>query len=120
MFQRKGLLTPERVTLMQSWAHSGFNVNAQVRIGADDVTGRENLARYLIRVPFSINKIRYDPAARSVIYKTKMVAGSNRNFAGSVAARLAPGGSSGRNAADRSLTSVRGNVTIPATEGSAR
>ena len=36
---------------MQSWEHSGFNVNASVRIGADDATGRENLARYLIRAP---------------------------------------------------------------------
>jgi hypothetical protein len=27
-----------------------------------------------------MNKIRYDPAAQSVIYKTKMVAGPNRNF----------------------------------------
>jgi len=27
-----------------------------------------------------MNKIRYDPAARTVIYKTKMVEGPNRNF----------------------------------------
>jgi len=80
MLRRKGLLTPERIRLMRSWEHSGFNVNAAVRIGASDATGRENLARYLIRAPFSMNKIRYDPAARTVICKTKMVAGPNRNF----------------------------------------
>jgi hypothetical protein len=80
MLLRKGLLTPERIKLMRSWAHSGFNVNAAVRIGAADAVGRENLARYLIRAPFSMNKIRYDHAAQSVIYKTKMIAGSNRNF----------------------------------------
>jgi hypothetical protein len=80
MLQRKGLLTPERVKLMRSWAHSGFNVNASVRIGPTDAAGRENLARYLIRAPFSMNKIRYDHAAQSVIYKTKMVPGANRNF----------------------------------------
>ena len=34
----------------------------------------------MIRAPFSMNKIRYDSAARTVIYKTKMVAGPNRNF----------------------------------------
>jgi hypothetical protein len=51
MLLREGLLTPERIRLMRSWAHSGFNVNAQVRIGADDTAGRENLARYLIRAP---------------------------------------------------------------------
>jgi hypothetical protein len=65
---------------MQSWEHSGFNVNAAVRIGADDAPGRENLARYLIRAPFSVNQIRYDHKARAVIYKTKMVRGTNRNF----------------------------------------
>jgi len=80
MLLRKGLLTPERIKLMKPWEHSGFNVNASVRIGADDATGRENLARYLIRAPFSMNKIRYDATAQSVIYKTKMVAGPNRTF----------------------------------------
>ena len=79
---RYGFFRPviRETVYMGSWAHSGFNVNATVRIGADDATGRENLARYLIRAPFSMNKIRYDPKARSVIYKTKMVAGANRNF----------------------------------------
>jgi hypothetical protein len=80
MLRRKGLLTPERIKFMRSWAHSGFNVNSSVRIGADDATGRENLARYLIRAPFSTNKISYDPAAQTVIYSTKMVEGPNRNF----------------------------------------
>ena len=80
MLRRKGLLTPERIKLMESWRHSGFNVNATVRINADDAAGRESLARYLIRAPFSMNKIRYDPAAGSVIYKTKMVEGVKRNF----------------------------------------
>ena len=51
-----------------------------MRIGADDAAGRENLARYLIRAPFSMNKIHHDPVARTVIYKTKMVQGPNRNF----------------------------------------
>jgi hypothetical protein len=36
MLRRKGLLTPERIKMMESWAHSGFNVNAAVRIGAAD------------------------------------------------------------------------------------
>ncbi|MHB8896858.1 MAG: transposase [Candidatus Geothermincolia bacterium] len=49
MLLRKGLLTPERIKLMKSWERSGFNVNAAVRIGAADASGRENLARYLIR-----------------------------------------------------------------------
>ena len=70
MLRRKGLLTPERTKLMRSWAHSGFNVNAQVRIGADDATGLENLAHNLIRAPFSMNKIRYDAAAAAVVCRS--------------------------------------------------
>ena len=65
---------------MRSWAHSGFNANASVRIGADDATGRENLARYLIRASFSMDKSHCDNAAQTVIYNTKMVEGPNRNF----------------------------------------
>jgi len=57
-----------------------FNANAQVRIGAADAIVRENLARYLIRAPFLMNKIRYDTAAR-------------------ILSLLAVGGSSGRTAA---------------------
>ena len=34
----------------------------------------------LISAPFSMNKIRYYTAAQTVIYKTKMVGGPNRNF----------------------------------------
>ena len=64
MLLRKGLLTPERIKLMKSWEHSGFNVNAAVRI----------------RAPFSMNKIRYDTITQTVIYKTKMVERPNRNF----------------------------------------
>jgi len=36
---KKGLLNAERVKLMESWEHSGFNIDASVRIGADDATG---------------------------------------------------------------------------------
>jgi len=80
MLMKKGLLSEERVRLLRSCENSGFNVNATVRIGTDDAAGRENLARYLIRAPFSMNKIRYDPAAATVIYTTKMVEGPNRKF----------------------------------------
>lgn len=59
MLMKKGLLSEERVRLLRSWEDSGFNVNAAVRIDADDATGRENLVSYLIRAPFSMNKIRY-------------------------------------------------------------
>jgi hypothetical protein len=38
------------------------------------------ISRYLIRAPFSVDKIQYSCREGSVIYKTKMVKGPNRNF----------------------------------------
>ena len=67
MLMKKGLLNAERVKLMESWEHSGFNIDASVRIGAEDATGRENLARYLIRAPFSGEKITYNATEGTVI-----------------------------------------------------
>ena len=79
MMLRQGLITPERVRLLLSWRHSGFNVDGSVRVRAGDAKGRENISRYLIRAPFSVQKITWSPG-RSVIYRTKMVRGPNRNF----------------------------------------
>ena len=79
MMLRQGLITPERVRLLLSWRHSGFNIDGSVRVRAGDAKGRENISRYLIRAPFSVQKITWFPG-RSVIYRTKMVRGPNRNF----------------------------------------
>jgi hypothetical protein len=63
-----------------SWRHSGFNVDGSVWVRVGDAKGRENISRYLIRAPFSVEKITWVPGRRSVIYRTKMVKGPNRNF----------------------------------------
>ena len=52
---------------MESWEHSGLNIDASVRIAAADARGRENLARYLIRALFSAEKITYNGAEGTVI-----------------------------------------------------
>jgi len=80
MLMKKWLLTAERLKLMESWVHSGFNIDASVCIGAEDRMGRENLARYLIRAPFSAEKITYNVAESTVIYETKRATGANGNY----------------------------------------
>jgi hypothetical protein len=80
MLLSEGLIRPERVGILMSWDHSGFNVDGSVRVAAGDARGRENISRYLIRAPFSVDKIRYSARKGSVIYRTKMVKGPNRNF----------------------------------------
>ena len=60
---------------------SGYlNIDGSVRVRASDRQGRENISRYLIRAPFLVDKIQYSCREGSVIYKTKMVKGPNRNF----------------------------------------
>ena len=66
--------------LLLSWKHSGFNVDGSVPVRAGDRQGRENISRYLIRAPFSVDKIQYSSREGSVIYRTRMVKGPNRNF----------------------------------------
>jgi hypothetical protein len=70
------------------WRRSKFRMKSRrensldgsVRVRAGDRQGRENISRYLIRAPFSVDKIQYSCREGSVIYKTKMVKGPNRNF----------------------------------------
>lgn len=51
-----------------------------MRIGADAATGHENLARYLIRAPFSWERISYNFAEGTVIYQTTRSTGANGNY----------------------------------------
>lgn len=76
MLRRKGLLTPERIRLMRSWAHSGFNVNAQVRVGADDATGRENLARHRPNLDFGLGQRDNPTESQAITTPGGLAAGS--------------------------------------------
>ena len=55
-----------------------------VRLARDDEAGREALAQYIIRNPFAVSKITYNPAGGMVIYKSKPTPsrskGGRRNF----------------------------------------
>jgi hypothetical protein len=46
MMLRAGLITAQRVKLLLSWKHSGFNVDGSVQLRAGDNQGRENINRY--------------------------------------------------------------------------
>ncbi|MBI2223869.1 MAG: transposase [Betaproteobacteria bacterium] len=47
---------------------------------AEDVEGRKKLAGYMLRAPMSLEKLSYDAATGTVIYRSKMHAGLKRNF----------------------------------------
>ncbi len=42
---------------MRDWQHSGFGVHHAVRLDADDLAGRERLAHYMLRCPFSLERM---------------------------------------------------------------
>ena len=54
---KRGKIDESLVTQMLSWQHSGFGVNFAVRLGAHDLAGRERLAQYMLRCPFSLDRM---------------------------------------------------------------
>jgi hypothetical protein len=54
---QRGKINESLVQQMRSWHHSGFGVNFETRLEAHDVAGRERLAQYMLRGPFSLQRI---------------------------------------------------------------
>jgi hypothetical protein len=75
MLLSKGRITPDRISLLHSWQHSGFQVYAGPRIQPGEEEGMENLARYLIRASFSQERMTYLPEESKVFYESKDVKG---------------------------------------------
>ena len=67
----EGVLEAELADRMLNWRHSGFSVHNRVRTNAGDAAGRQRLARYMIRCPFALEKMRYVPDSGMVIYRSK-------------------------------------------------
>ena len=59
------------MNLLLSWRHSGFNVHVGNPIPADDRQTLEKLAHYIIRCPFSQERMTYHAATRKVTYRSK-------------------------------------------------
>jgi len=90
----EGKITREVVSDMQSWKHSGFSVDKSVLIKAGHTEGLEGLIQYIVRCPFSLERIIKLTDTDKVIYKAEhkqcrkfpdpgsddLKAGVNRNF----------------------------------------
>jgi hypothetical protein len=61
MLFSKGKITPDLITLLRSWRHSGFQVYGGPRIQPGEEEGMEHLARYIIRASFSQERMTYLP-----------------------------------------------------------
>ena len=74
------LLPPERVQVLHSWKHSGFNVHAGAAVPPEHKAELEKLAQYILRNPFSVAKITLESPTDTVIYRSKLNPKNNRNF----------------------------------------
>lgn len=70
--KREGLLSDERAELLLSWHHhTGFSVDSSVKVEPEDGPGLERLARYILRPPVSLERMRWDGGAEQVAYTLK-------------------------------------------------
>jgi hypothetical protein len=77
---RNEMLSEELRARMLAWRHGGFSAHNEVSVPAEDSEGRKKLAGYMLRAPMSLQKMTYDAATGTVIYRSKMHAGLKRNF----------------------------------------
>ncbi len=64
-----GAVPEEVVDNMLAWPHSGFSLNAEVRVAADDREALGRLLRYVLRPALSLKKLTYDGARGVVRYR---------------------------------------------------
>ena len=62
----RALLSAERMELIRSWRHSGFNVYVGEAIGPEERQTIGHIARYLLRAPVSLERLWYNPEAGTV------------------------------------------------------
>lgn len=82
MLQKEGKIDEDFIRMLLQWRHvSGFNIHNGVKIDRKNEQGREALAQYIIRNPFSLEKINYIASSGKVIYRSGMGHGKNKkNF----------------------------------------
>ncbi len=74
------LLPHDRVRLLHSWKHTGFNVHRGESIPPENKAVLEQLAQYILRNPFSVAKMTLHSGGEKVIYRSKLNPKINRNF----------------------------------------
>jgi len=80
MLVEEELLAPELARKLLGWKHSGFSVHNGTPLRRDDADGLERVAQYIIRNPFSEQKMAYNAENGTVIYRSRMHAKTKRNF----------------------------------------
>ena len=77
---RHQLISNELVARMKSWKHTGFNVDASRTVAPQNRAEREQLCQYVLRNPFSVEKITLESPTDTIIYRSRLNRKINRNF----------------------------------------
>ena len=74
VWKRKGfdlLLGEGKIDQIRSWPHSGFSVDHSLYLPADDASGLQRLAEYMVRCPFNLARIVRVTESCSVVYRAQ-------------------------------------------------
>ncbi len=75
------LISAAKLSDLLGWKHSGFHVNhGQKPVAPHDIAGRKHLAEYLLRMPFSLQKMHWNETSKTVIYRSRKHWNTKRNF----------------------------------------
>ena len=118
---REGRITPQVIEQMHTWQHSGFSVDKGVRLAAGDTAAIRRLTQYIVRCPFSLDRIVEDcrihrgarPARRRGAHPEPRRSRDGLPLVGSNGARL--GGRNGNHCALGEDAVARGPPAAPAT-----
>ena len=80
LLRREGLVSEALAEKMLAWRHTGFSAHNGVRVRAGDVAARRRLAQYMLRAPFALEKMSYDPESGTILYRSRMHKTLKRNF----------------------------------------
>ena len=80
LLRGEGLVSDLVAERMLAWRHTGFSVHNSVRVHARDAAGRRRPVQYMLRAPFSLEKMSYKPVSGIVIYRSRMHKTLKRNF----------------------------------------
>jgi hypothetical protein len=81
LLRQEKLISERKIRQLRAWIHSGFSLDAGEKpVASSDTEGRKRLAEYLLRAPFSLEKITWNESTGKVIYRSKRSWHTKRNF----------------------------------------
>jgi hypothetical protein len=68
--KNKGLLSDERIEILNAFRRSGFSVDCSVTVWPQDTQGLLRVASYLLRCPVSLSRIHWTPGSKTLFYES--------------------------------------------------